>query len=113
MTELEKARQIINDVDKKMAELFVLRMNAAKTVAEYKKEHGLQVFDAVREAEVIKKNSMHIEDETLKSYYVEFIKSNMEISKSGLPERCWRIDKFRLVCKDDTFGNRITQGRYL
>ena len=82
MTELEKARQIINDVDNKMAELFVLRMNAAKTVAEYKKEHGLQVFDAVREAEVIKKNSMLIEDETLKSYYVEFIKSNMEISKN-------------------------------
>ena len=82
MTELEKARQIINDVDKKMAELFVLRMNAAKTVAEYKKEHGLQVFDAAREAEVIKKNSMLIEDETLKSYYVEFIKSNMEISKN-------------------------------
>ena len=82
MTELEKARQIINDVDKKMAELFVIRMNAAKTVAEYKKEHGLQVFDAAREAEVIKKNSMLIEDETLKSYYVEFIKSNMEISKN-------------------------------
>ena len=82
MTELEKARQIINDVDKNMAELFVKRMNAAKIVAEYKKEHGLQIFDAVREAEVVKKNSMLIDDETLKSYYVEFIKSNMEISKN-------------------------------
>ena len=34
MTELEKARQTINSVDKKMAELFCERMVAAKTVAE-------------------------------------------------------------------------------
>ena len=82
MTELEKARQIINKVDKQMAELFVERMNAAKAVAEYKKEHGLQIFDAAREAEVIKKNSELVEDETLKSYYVEFLQNNMEVSKS-------------------------------
>lgn len=82
MTELEKARQIINNVDKQMAELFVQRMQAAKAVAEYKKEHGLQVFDAAREAEVIRRNSDLVSDETLKSYFVEFIRSNMEISKS-------------------------------
>ena len=37
MTELEIARQTINEVDKAMAELFVKRMNAAKVVAEYKR----------------------------------------------------------------------------
>jgi chorismate mutase/prephenate dehydratase len=82
MTELEKARQTINDVDKQMAELFVRRMQAARAVAEYKREHGLQVFDAAREAEVIKRNSQMIEDETLKSYYVEFLQNNMEVSKN-------------------------------
>ena len=82
MTELEKARKIINQVDSKMAELFTQRMKAVKIVAECKKEHGLQVFDPVREAEVIERNSQLVEDEELKSYFVNFITSNMEISKS-------------------------------
>ena len=38
MTDLEKARQIINDVDKQMADLFEQRMDAARVVAAYKKE---------------------------------------------------------------------------
>ena len=82
MTELEKARQTINEVDKQMAELFIKRMQAAKAVAEYKREHGLQVFDAVREAEVINRNSQMIEDETLRSYYIEFLQNNMDVSKT-------------------------------
>ncbi len=81
MTDLEKARQAINNIDKQMAELFVERMNAAKTVAEYKKLHGLQVVDPVREAENIKRNSELVEDENLKSYYINFLQKNMEISK--------------------------------
>ena len=82
MTELEIARQTINEVDKAMAELFVKRMNAAKVVAEYKREHGLQVFDAIREAEVIKRNSQMIENDTLRSYYVDFLQHNMDVSKN-------------------------------
>lgn len=35
---LEKARQIINEVDTQMAELFVKRMRAAELVYEHKKE---------------------------------------------------------------------------
>lgn len=81
MTELEKARLSINEIDKQMAELFKARMDAVKMVAEYKREHGLQVFDSQREAEVIKRNSDAFDDEVLKSYYVEFLRSNMEISK--------------------------------
>ena len=82
MTELEKARKTINEVDKEMARLFTERMEAVKVVAEYKKEHGMRVFDPVREAEVIESNSKMVENEELKSYFVNFIKSNMEISKS-------------------------------
>ena len=82
MTELERARKTINDVDREMAELFVKRMNAVKTVAEYKRLHGLQVFDAARENEVIKRNSKMVADEDLKSYYINFLRNNMEISKT-------------------------------
>ena len=57
MTELEKARKAINEIDKKMVPLFVERMKAAKAVAEYKRLHGIQVADPIREAEIIKKNT--------------------------------------------------------
>lgn len=82
MTELEKARQEINGIDKEMARLFAERMKAVRVVAEYKKLHGLQILDAAREAEVLKQNSKLIEDESLKPYFVSFLQSNMEISKS-------------------------------
>ena len=54
---LTQARKAINEIDKKMAELFVERMKAAELVAEHKKEHGLAVLDPVREAELIRANS--------------------------------------------------------
>ena len=37
-SKLEKAREIINEVDTQMAELFVKRMRAAELVYEHKKE---------------------------------------------------------------------------
>ena len=82
MTELEKARQTINEVDKQMAELFKTRMDAVKAVAEYNRAHGRWVTDNAREAEVIRRNSKMVEDETLKSYYVDFLQHNMDISKN-------------------------------
>ena len=82
MNELEIARSIINEVDNEMARLFEKRMNAAALVAKYKKEHALPVFDATRENEIIKKNSDLIENDTIKEYYVEFLKKNMELSRS-------------------------------
>lgn len=82
MDKLQKAREIINKTDREMAKLFCERMEAAKMVAMHKKEHGLPIFDAKREAEVIEKNSLFIEDEELRAFYVNYIKSVMDISKS-------------------------------
>ncbi|MBR3996401.1 MAG: chorismate mutase [Clostridia bacterium] len=81
MNLLENARERINKIDEEMAKLFVARMEAAKDVAEYKKENGMPIEDANRESVVIEKNSALIEDETLRSFYVEFLKSNIKISK--------------------------------
>ena len=81
MTDLEKARQIINSVDKEMSQLFEKRMNAAKLVAKYKKEHGLPVEDLTREEDIIQKNAELIENEDYRSYYVNFLRSNIELSK--------------------------------
>lgn len=82
MADLNKARQDINAIDKQMAELFSKRMDAVRVVAEYKKEHGVPVTDAAREAEVIKRGAELIEDEDYRSYYVSFLQNNMELSKA-------------------------------
>ena len=81
MDKLSEARKKINDIDAKMAQLFAERMEAVKTVAEYKKENGLPVTDSAREAEVISKASGLIDDDELRSYYVGFLKNNIELSK--------------------------------
>lgn len=79
---LEEARKIINEVDEKMAELFVKRMRAAELVYDHKKKVGLPILDAAREAAVIEKNAEHVEDETLKGYYIDYIKNVMAISRA-------------------------------
>ena len=79
---LEEARKIINEVDAQMAELFIKRMRAAEMVYEHKKEYGLPILDQKRENAVIEKNSAYIEDETLKGYYIDYLKEVMAISRA-------------------------------
>ena len=82
MSELDVAREKIVKIDGEMAALFEERMDAAGTVAAYKREHGLQVEDPLREQMLIEKNSAAIKNEDYKSYYVNFLQSVMSISKS-------------------------------
>ncbi len=82
MDKLNEARKIIDRVDGEMAKLFCERMRAVGMVAEAKKELGLQIFDPIREQEVVLKNSARVEDEDLKSYYIDYLNSNMAISRA-------------------------------
>ena len=82
MNELEKARKKIDEIDGEMTKLFLARMEASKQVATYKKEHGLRVFDPAREEAVMQKNVLRVEDEEMRGYYVNFMRSNMQISKA-------------------------------
>ena len=78
---LDEARKIINEVDAQMAELFVKRMRAAELVYEYKKEFGLPILDEKREAAVMERNTALVEDEVLKSYYMDFLSHVMSLSR--------------------------------
>ena len=80
---LERAREIINEVDREMAELFARRMEAVELVAEYKKERGLPITDEAREEEVIRQNSSLLEDkpEAVRSAYVGFLRETMAKSR--------------------------------
>ena len=81
-TNLDKAREIINEVDKEMAELFVKRMRAAEMVAEYKKVRGLAIYDELREEEVVRRNSTLIDDEELREFYLGFLRNTMSVSRA-------------------------------
>ena len=79
---LEKAREIINEADREMAELFVKRMRAAEMVYQHKKKYGLPILDQARENAVIEKNAELIKDEVLKEYYIDYIKNMMSVSRA-------------------------------
>ena len=79
---LEEARRIIDEVDSQMAELFVKRMRAAELVYEHKKEFGLPILDKAREDKVVEKNSAYVKDETLRGYYIDYLKNVMSISRA-------------------------------
>lgn len=82
MNSLEKARETISRVDSEMAALFTERMRAAELVAAYKKEHGLPITDAEREAAVIQNGAQQVEDPILREYYVRFIQETMALSRA-------------------------------
>ena len=79
---LDEARKTINEVDSKMAELFVTRMRAVEKVYAHKKKYGLPILDQAREQAVIEKNASLVEDEILKGYYIDYIKNMMSISRA-------------------------------
>ena len=82
MNSLEKARQIINETDNEMARLFCKRMEAAAMIAQYKKEHALPIYDAEREEEIIRQSATRVEDEQLRSYYINFMRDTMKVSRA-------------------------------
>ena len=81
MDKLNEARLTINEIDQEMAGLFERRMQAAKTIAEYKKERGLPIYDAAREQAVIERNTALVTDYDVRSYYVRFLNDVMAVSK--------------------------------
>lgn len=81
MNKLEKARQIINEVDLEMIKLFKKRMEAASLVASYKEEHHLPVLDSAREQSLKEKNLKALADSNLEPYYLTFLEGMLKASK--------------------------------
>ena len=79
--DLVEAREAIREADREMAALFLRRMEAVRAVAAWKKERGLPIEDKEQEARVIAALGPLVEDETLRSFYLQFLKNNMEVSK--------------------------------
>ena len=82
MDALEQARREIDTVDAQLAALFERRMKAVLSVAEYKKAHGLPIFDAAREKVVLDKAEARIGDPALRPYYRDHVQNMMEIGRA-------------------------------
>jgi len=78
---IEIERQIINEIDEKMAELFLLRMEAVKKIGEYKFEKGLPIFDEKRENEIIESKIQKMQKNDFQDYYLSFLKNTIDVSK--------------------------------
>lgn len=81
MNKLEQAREIINNVDKELIELFKKRMMASKMVAEFKSENNMPVFDKSREKSLKEKNLLILNDKELEKYYLTFLEGILKASK--------------------------------
>lgn len=81
MNKLEQARIKIDDIDRQMAELFKLRMQTVQDVLSYKKDNHLPVLDTKRESSMIERNVSRFDSKEFELYYVQFLKSILEISR--------------------------------
>ena len=114
MDKLAVAREKINKIDSEMAELFSLRMSAVKEIAQYKAEHALPILDAQREQVIIDNASTRIQNDEIKAHYINFVKSNMAISRAyqaelyplhmgGVLYDCEGIKKIHLQLEKDSY----------
>ncbi len=79
--DLASARKEIEEIDRRMAELFTKRMKCVKSIAGYKYRNGIQILDTGREKALIGKNEEYIKDEELKEHYRQFFGGILNISK--------------------------------
>ncbi len=82
MKDLKQCRQEIDAIDQQIIALFEQRMNVARDVVRYKLAHQMEIFQSVREAEVLEKNINRVQQEELKDYAKLMLTSLMNISKS-------------------------------
>lgn len=81
MDELNKYRNEIDEIDKKITELFERRMDISKEIARCKKEQGIGILNAKREEEVIQKNLSYLKNKDYRFILEGFYRNLMNLSK--------------------------------
>jgi len=81
--ELTKLRVEINEIDEKIVELFVKRMQMVEKVARYKIENSMEILDESREEFVVRKHTEGIENPVLKEEVKELFAALLKISKEA------------------------------
>lgn len=79
---IEEYRREIDRIDRELLDLFLRRMQLSEKIGAYKKEKGLPVFDAQREADVLRSRMQAVEQDSLRQSAQDFFVSLMELSKA-------------------------------
>lgn len=78
---LDMMRKKINELDKRLVELFEERMETVSKVAEYKRLHHMKVLDSNREQEVIKRAVSCLKNQNLEMVLRFFMEDMMTVSR--------------------------------
>ncbi len=81
MDELNLLRQQIDELDKRLLELFEARMERVQEVANFKAVNNLPILDASREKKVLEKTKF-LKNPSLQNQAVNFLQVLMDISKT-------------------------------
>ena len=81
MSDITALRGQINEIDASIRQLFLQRMTLVADIVAYKMANDLPVYDAAREAEVIRRNLEAIPDEKFREYYQTVLETIMNVSK--------------------------------
>lgn len=81
MDQLKEYRNQIDEIDKKITELFEQRMDLSKEIARCKKENEIGILNAKREEEVIQKNLSHLNNKEYRFVLEGFFRNLMNLSK--------------------------------
>ncbi len=83
MEGLDDYRKNIDELDKKITELFEKRMDIVLKVAEYKKKNGVAIFDKNREDQVIEKNLGYLKNkdyiEETRNFFTRLMETAREL----------------------------------
>ena len=80
ITDLNAAREQIRNTDLQMRELFLQRLEALRTIAQWKKERGLPAEDREQESRILSDLSSGVTEEAQRSFYHCFLQDVMTVS---------------------------------
>ena len=104
--ELSELRKEINEIDKELVELFKKRMECSFNVAEYKIANNMEVFQADRENEIIRRVRNSVPEDLQNSAEV-FFTTLMDISK------CKQFQKFFAKDNHIDFEHLDLEGKHV
>lgn len=81
MRDLDQIRKDINDVDSALVPLLERRLHASADVAEYKKAHGMEIFQPERERQVVERAVAALDDKSLSRSVSDAVTAIMDVGK--------------------------------
>lgn len=89
MNELEKLREDIEQIDRRILELLAKRLGVAHRIGKTKKDHGLAVFDESRESELKVKwklwaKKMKLDEEFVLLILGEILRMSKKVQKEPM-----------------------------